>query len=114
MPAHRRGTLGGMHAARELTWTYLQRVLRWWAGKALQQARRRRGRTARRRRRRPVHRSHKRRGHRPTQLSGGATEQRGPRPWPAGRLSKRRTPTNATGTCPHTLAGHADEFRQPP
>ncbi|QER96637.1 hypothetical protein FLG15_09440 [Xanthomonas phaseoli pv. dieffenbachiae] len=35
LPAHRRGTLGGMHAARELTWTYLQRVLRWWAGKGL-------------------------------------------------------------------------------
>ncbi|APO97211.1 hypothetical protein BI313_05120 [Xanthomonas vesicatoria] len=33
LPAHRRGTLGGMDAATELTWTYLQRVLRWWAGK---------------------------------------------------------------------------------
>ncbi|MGV7174034.1 hypothetical protein [Xanthomonas axonopodis] len=32
-PAHRRGTLGGMDAATELTGTYLQRVLRWWAGK---------------------------------------------------------------------------------
>ncbi|PPU56415.1 hypothetical protein XdyCFBP7245_09745 [Xanthomonas dyei] len=29
-----------MNAAKELTWTYLQRVLRWWAGKgALQQTR---------------------------------------------------------------------------
>ncbi|PPU24744.1 hypothetical protein XspCFBP7912_21445, partial [Xanthomonas sp. CFBP 7912] len=28
-----RGTLGGMDAATELTWTYLQRVLRWWAGR---------------------------------------------------------------------------------
>ncbi|MCC8623353.1 hypothetical protein LN473_15460, partial [Xanthomonas vesicatoria] len=26
LPAHRRGTLGGMDAAKELTWTYLQRV----------------------------------------------------------------------------------------
>ncbi|RJS01850.1 hypothetical protein [Xanthomonas sp. CFBP 7698] len=33
LPAHRRGTLGGMDAATELTRTYLQRVLRWWAGK---------------------------------------------------------------------------------
>ncbi|PPU36252.1 hypothetical protein XspCFBP7912_07910 [Xanthomonas sp. CFBP 7912] len=33
LPAHRRGTLGGMDAATERTWTYLQRVLRWWAGK---------------------------------------------------------------------------------
>ncbi|APO95600.1 hypothetical protein BJD12_11235 [Xanthomonas vesicatoria ATCC 35937] len=33
LPAHRRGTLGGMDAATELTWTYLQRVPRWWAGK---------------------------------------------------------------------------------
>ncbi|PPU58655.1 hypothetical protein XcodCFBP4690_20035 [Xanthomonas codiaei] len=33
LPARRRGTLGGMDAATELTWTYLQRVLRWWAGK---------------------------------------------------------------------------------
>ncbi|MDG4481926.1 hypothetical protein G8D20_03800 [Xanthomonas vesicatoria] len=35
LPAHRRGTLGGMDAATELTWTYLQRVPRWWAGKGL-------------------------------------------------------------------------------
>ncbi|QHG86650.1 hypothetical protein EBN15_06235 [Xanthomonas cucurbitae] len=27
--AHRRGTFGGMDAAKELTGTYLQRVLRW-------------------------------------------------------------------------------------
>ncbi|PPV09310.1 hypothetical protein XavaCFBP5823_15595 [Xanthomonas axonopodis pv. vasculorum] len=36
LPAHRRGTLGGigsMDAATELTWMYLQRVPRWWAGK---------------------------------------------------------------------------------
>ncbi|ASY86764.1 hypothetical protein C7T86_12480 [Xanthomonas citri pv. malvacearum] len=33
LPAHRRGTLGGMDAATALTGTYLQRVLRWWAGK---------------------------------------------------------------------------------
>ncbi|PNV28987.1 hypothetical protein xavtCFBP7764_12215 [Xanthomonas citri] len=33
LPAHRRGTLGGMDAATELTWTYLQRVPRWWADK---------------------------------------------------------------------------------
>ncbi|MCE4355786.1 hypothetical protein NY671_07545 [Xanthomonas hortorum pv. pelargonii] len=33
LPAHRRGTLCGMDAAEELTWTYLQRVPRWWAGK---------------------------------------------------------------------------------
>ncbi|AZR24423.1 hypothetical protein XvhCFBP2543_00855 [Xanthomonas vasicola] len=33
LPAHHRGTLGGMDAAKELTRTYLQRVLRWWAGK---------------------------------------------------------------------------------
>ncbi|AZR21534.1 hypothetical protein XvhCFBP2543_18090 [Xanthomonas vasicola] len=33
LPAHRRGTLGGMDAAKELTGTYLQRVLRWWTGK---------------------------------------------------------------------------------
>ncbi|RFF39661.1 hypothetical protein DZD52_09350 [Xanthomonas nasturtii] len=33
LPAHRRETLSGMDAAPELTWTYLQRVLRWWAGK---------------------------------------------------------------------------------
>ncbi|ASL01501.1 hypothetical protein XcvCFBP7113P_15090 [Xanthomonas citri pv. vignicola] len=33
LPAHRRGTLGGMDAATELTRTYLQRVPRWWAGK---------------------------------------------------------------------------------
>ncbi|TXD42606.1 hypothetical protein TR80_014150 [Xanthomonas campestris] len=35
LPAHRRRTLGGMDAATELTGTYLQRVLRWWAGKGL-------------------------------------------------------------------------------
>ncbi|PPT33034.1 hypothetical protein XabCFBP2524_19490 [Xanthomonas axonopodis pv. begoniae] len=35
LPAHRRRTLGGMDAATELTWTYLQRVPRWWAGKGL-------------------------------------------------------------------------------
>ncbi|PPU74682.1 hypothetical protein XmelCFBP4644_01855 [Xanthomonas melonis] len=29
LPTHRRGTLGGMDAATELAWTYLQRVLRW-------------------------------------------------------------------------------------
>nr|WP_305956382.1 hypothetical protein [Xanthomonas oryzae] len=33
LPAHRRGTLGGMDAATELTRTYLQRVPQWWAGK---------------------------------------------------------------------------------
>ncbi|QBG90149.1 hypothetical protein EYC55_12040 [Xanthomonas oryzae] len=33
LPAHRRGTRGGMDAATELTRTYLQRVPRWWAGK---------------------------------------------------------------------------------
>ncbi|QWN06604.1 hypothetical protein DGN11_03350 [Xanthomonas citri pv. fuscans] len=33
LPAHRRGTLGGMDAATELAGTYLQRVLRWWVGK---------------------------------------------------------------------------------
>ncbi|QBG84506.1 hypothetical protein EYR27_12205 [Xanthomonas oryzae] len=33
LPAHRRGTLGGMDAAKELTGRYLQRVPRWWAGK---------------------------------------------------------------------------------
>ncbi|PPU69595.1 hypothetical protein XpiCFBP4643_04120 [Xanthomonas pisi] len=33
LAAHRRGTLSGMDAALELTWTYLQRVPRWWAGK---------------------------------------------------------------------------------
>ncbi|QWN05786.1 hypothetical protein DGN16_10145 [Xanthomonas citri pv. fuscans] len=33
LPAHRRGSLGGMDAATELIGTYLQRVLRWWAGK---------------------------------------------------------------------------------
>ncbi|WGY44612.1 hypothetical protein HED68_15350 [Xanthomonas oryzae pv. oryzicola] len=33
LPAHRRGTLGGMDAATELTGTDLQRVPRWWAGK---------------------------------------------------------------------------------
>ncbi|OQP37002.1 hypothetical protein IB62_018480 [Xanthomonas euvesicatoria] len=32
LPAHRRGTLGGMDAAKELTRTYLQRVSRWRAG----------------------------------------------------------------------------------
>ncbi|MFS8433310.1 hypothetical protein EIQ01_11635 [Xanthomonas campestris pv. raphani] len=35
LSAHRRRTLGGMDAATELTGTYLQRVLRWWAGKGL-------------------------------------------------------------------------------
>ncbi|NHF65354.1 hypothetical protein FFY45_06150 [Xanthomonas hortorum] len=33
LPAHRRGTLCGMDAAVEPTWTYLRRVPRWWAGK---------------------------------------------------------------------------------
>ncbi|MBO9734725.1 hypothetical protein QT199_010555 [Xanthomonas phaseoli pv. phaseoli] len=33
LPAHRRGTLGGMDAATELTRTYLQHARRWWAGK---------------------------------------------------------------------------------
>ncbi|PKV12413.1 hypothetical protein CVO74_14725 [Xanthomonas prunicola] len=33
MPAHRRGTLGGMEAAKEPIRTDLWRVLRWWAGK---------------------------------------------------------------------------------
>ncbi|APO95797.1 hypothetical protein BJD12_12470 [Xanthomonas vesicatoria ATCC 35937] len=33
LSAHRRGTFGGMDAAKELTRTYLQRVPRWWAGK---------------------------------------------------------------------------------
>ncbi|KHL57805.1 hypothetical protein OZ13_02035 [Xanthomonas cannabis pv. cannabis] len=33
LPAYRRGTLGGMDAATELTRMYLQRVPRWWAGK---------------------------------------------------------------------------------
>ncbi|PPT50373.1 hypothetical protein XarjCFBP7652_05515 [Xanthomonas arboricola] len=33
LSAHRRGTLSGMDAAPEPTWTYLRRVLRWWAGK---------------------------------------------------------------------------------
>ncbi|PPT46879.1 hypothetical protein XarbCFBP8147_18905 [Xanthomonas arboricola] len=36
LPAHRRGTLRGMDAAYEPTWTYLRRVLRWWAGKGPQ------------------------------------------------------------------------------
>ncbi|NHF67697.1 hypothetical protein FFY45_18665 [Xanthomonas hortorum] len=39
LPVHRRGTLSGMDAAQELTRMYLQRVPRWWAGKALQQTR---------------------------------------------------------------------------
>ncbi|AZR22046.1 hypothetical protein FQJ88_15930 [Xanthomonas vasicola] len=33
LPAPRPGTRGGMDAATELKRTYLQRVLRWWAGK---------------------------------------------------------------------------------
>ncbi|WP_162471059.1 hypothetical protein, partial [Xanthomonas phaseoli] len=33
LPAHRRGTLGGMDAATELTGTYLQHAPRWWTGK---------------------------------------------------------------------------------
>ncbi|PPT28275.1 hypothetical protein XaCFBP7622_15520 [Xanthomonas arboricola] len=33
LPAHRRGTLSGMDAAPEPTWTYLRRVPQWWAGK---------------------------------------------------------------------------------
>ncbi|RYE99389.1 MAG: hypothetical protein EOO78_14355 [Oxalobacteraceae bacterium] len=33
LSAHRRGTLRGMDAAPEPAWTYLRRVLRWWAGK---------------------------------------------------------------------------------
>ncbi|MBB4756749.1 hypothetical protein FHT15_001404 [Xanthomonas campestris] len=33
LPAHRRGTLSGMDAAPEPTWTYLRRVRRWWVGK---------------------------------------------------------------------------------
>ncbi|NIJ92238.1 hypothetical protein FHT12_000896 [Xanthomonas campestris] len=33
LSAHRRGTLSGMDAAPEPTWTYLRRVLRRWAGK---------------------------------------------------------------------------------
>ncbi|NMI17944.1 hypothetical protein E1J29_10150 [Xanthomonas hortorum pv. vitians] len=33
LPAHRRGTLCGMDAAEEPTWTYLRRVPRRWAGK---------------------------------------------------------------------------------
>ncbi|XNL33503.1 hypothetical protein FMO13_10775 [Xanthomonas phaseoli pv. dieffenbachiae] len=33
LPAHRRRTRGGMDAATELAWTYLQRVPRGWAGK---------------------------------------------------------------------------------
>ncbi|PUE94327.1 hypothetical protein C7T79_11815 [Xanthomonas oryzae pv. oryzicola] len=33
MPAHRRGTLGGMDAATAPTRTYVRRVRRWWAGK---------------------------------------------------------------------------------
>ncbi|MDG4493940.1 hypothetical protein G8D12_10585 [Xanthomonas vesicatoria] len=33
LPGHRRGTLGGMDAAKELTGTYLQCVPRWWTGK---------------------------------------------------------------------------------
>nr|WP_236611362.1 hypothetical protein [Xanthomonas vasicola] len=36
LPAYRRAPLGGMDAAKELTRTYLQRVLRWWAGEGLQ------------------------------------------------------------------------------
>ncbi|WP_143706727.1 hypothetical protein [Xanthomonas oryzae] len=44
LPAHRRGTLGGMDAAKELTGTYLQRVLRCARARTLQQTRRRRGR----------------------------------------------------------------------
>ncbi|PPU76898.1 hypothetical protein XcuCFBP2542_08250 [Xanthomonas cucurbitae] len=44
LPAHRRGTLGGMDAATELTRTYLQRVLRWWAGKGPSAKPQRRGR----------------------------------------------------------------------
>ncbi|MFS8396770.1 hypothetical protein EIQ02_21060 [Xanthomonas campestris pv. raphani] len=47
-----------MDAATELTGTYLQRVLRWWAGKGLaahMQRRVRRALTARRTRREPIH-----------------------------------------------------------
>ncbi|PPU08247.1 hypothetical protein XarjCFBP7645_12050 [Xanthomonas arboricola] len=33
LSAHRRGTLSGMDAAPEPTWTYLRRVPRWWADK---------------------------------------------------------------------------------
>ncbi|MBB5767406.1 hypothetical protein GGR67_001436 [Xanthomonas arboricola] len=33
LPAYRRGTLSGMDAAPEPTWTYLRRVPRGWAGK---------------------------------------------------------------------------------
>ncbi|PMR86490.1 hypothetical protein C1H21_12230 [Xanthomonas arboricola pv. juglandis] len=40
LPAHHRGTLCGMDAAEEPTWTYLRRVPRWWAGKGLQPGRR--------------------------------------------------------------------------
>ncbi|PPU79131.1 hypothetical protein XhhCFBP4925_16290 [Xanthomonas hortorum pv. hederae] len=33
LPAHRCGTLCGMDAAEEPTWTYLRRVPQWWTGK---------------------------------------------------------------------------------
>ncbi|PPT41859.1 hypothetical protein XarjCFBP7653_05345 [Xanthomonas arboricola] len=46
LPAHRRGTLSGMDAAPEPTWTYLRRVLRWWAGKGPAANAQRRGRGA--------------------------------------------------------------------
>ncbi|PPT40724.1 hypothetical protein XarjCFBP7653_09045 [Xanthomonas arboricola] len=45
LPAHRRGTLSGMDAAPEPTWTYLRRVPRWWAGKGPAANSQRRGRT---------------------------------------------------------------------
>ncbi|MFS8404974.1 hypothetical protein EIQ22_20120 [Xanthomonas campestris pv. campestris] len=46
LPAYRRRTLGGMDAATELTGTYLQRVLRWWADKDPAAHLQRRGRGA--------------------------------------------------------------------
>ncbi|PPT41860.1 hypothetical protein XarjCFBP7653_05350 [Xanthomonas arboricola] len=46
LPAHRRGSLSGMDAAPEPTWTYLRRVPRWWAGKGPAANAQRRGRGA--------------------------------------------------------------------
>ncbi|BAE69698.1 hypothetical protein [Xanthomonas oryzae pv. oryzae MAFF 311018] len=87
LPAHRRGTLGGMDAATELTRTHLRRVLRWWAGK---------GPAA----------SVQRRGHRTSRLLGCFIERYAQR---SRRLIKRPKAHRTTDCC-----GDRDPARQFP
>ncbi|AEL07014.1 conserved hypothetical protein [Xanthomonas campestris pv. raphani 756C] len=119
LSAHRRRTLGGMDAATELTGTYLQRVLRWWAGKGPAAHLQRRvcgALAARGTRREPVHGGSMAASMPPTVPQSARTPHQIVRWWCVEERANRAAhlptallrlcaPTVSTGPCQLTVAG---------